>query len=683
MNMRKLKWILVIILALTLTFGFHLSSDAASTTSYTMTINAKGRYVRTQDAYLPDKTIVNMGLSSPQDMMFGDNDLLYIADTGNRRIVVYNTVTSTIDQEITHDDFGQPKGVFVSDRGVYVADSTANTVFWFDHLGNYIRQFDRPTTPSYADPNYNPNKVVVDNRGNVYIYGEGVKDGIIQLSNTGEFLGYFTSNKVQLSIVQQIYKLIFTEEQFEDFASRDPQSFSSLFIDKNSMIYTTTMGTFMNAIKKHNTQGGNIFANSRTIAREDTRDIYVDDQGIIYAAMEQGTIFIYTADGDFIFNFGASNFIEGQVNPDISGLFTKLASLAVDSKGGIWALDDRKNFVQSFKPTDYALQIYSALNLYNNRQYDESIAVWNEVLRLNQMSVIAHDNIAKTYLQQERYEEAMHHFELAGNRVGYSDAYWEVRNMGIQTALGVVLVLVVVLFVLSKTLSIVNHKTGKITLWMTPVRKFFDRKLLKDIFYIFRVMRHPMDSFYEIKKGHKATLTSAIILYFALFLVYLNYSINKGFIYQFIAAEDMDLSAIIIGFFSITLVLMISNYLDTSIHDGIGGMKQIFIMFIYAMGPLFIALVSTTILSYVLTYNEVFFLNIIMMIGFGWSFINVFLGITEIHDYSGKQAIKSILMTVLFTVIIAVVIIILVMMWEQLYLFLEALIKEAIRNVTQ
>ncbi|MDY0075090.1 MAG: YIP1 family protein [Acholeplasmataceae bacterium] len=681
--MRKLKWILVIILALTLTFGFHLSSDAASTTSYTMTINAKGRYVRTQDAYLPDKTIVNMGLSSPQDMMFGDNDLLYIADTGNRRIVVYNTVTSTIDQEITHDDFGQPKGVFVSDRGVYVADSTANTVFWFDHLGNYIRQFDRPTTPSYADPNYNPNKVVVDNRGNVYIYGEGVKDGIIQLSNTGEFLGYFTSNKVQLSIVQQIYKLIFTEEQFEDFASRDPQSFSSLFIDKNSMIYTTTMGTFMNAIKKHNTQGGNIFANSRTIAREDTRDIYVDDQGIIYAAMEQGTIFIYTADGDFIFNFGASNFIEGQVNPDISGLFTKLASLAVDSKGGIWALDDRKNFVQSFKPTDYALQIYSALNLYNNRQYDESIAVWNEVLRLNQMSVIAHDNIAKTYLQQERYEEAMHHFELAGNRVGYSDAYWEVRNMGIQTALGVVLVLVVVLFVLSKTLSIVNHKTGKITLWMTPVRKFFDRKLLKDIFYIFRVMRHPMDSFYEIKKGHKATLTSAIILYFALFLVYLNYSINKGFIYQFIAAEDMDLSAIIIGFFSITLVLMISNYLDTSIHDGIGGMKQIFIMFIYAMGPLFIALVSTTILSYVLTYNEVFFLNIIMMIGFGWSFINVFLGITEIHDYSGKQAIKSILMTVLFTVIIAVVIIILVMMWEQLYLFLEALIKEAIRNVTQ
>lgn len=680
--MRKVKLLLIVALSFVLLFGFSIQSEAASTTSYTMTINAKGQYVRTQDAYLPDKTLTNLGLSSPQDMMFGENDLLYIADTGNRRILVFNTITSTIFQTITHVDFQQPKGVFVSDRGVYVADSAADTVFWFELDGTFKRQFDRPTTPSYADPNYNPNKVVVDNRGNLYIHGDGVKDGIIQLSNTGEFLGYFTSNKVQLSLTQQIYKLIFTEEQFENFASRDPQTFSSLFIDQNSMIYTTTMGTFRNAIKKHNTQGGNIFANARTFAYEDTTDIYVDSQGIIYASMQVGTIFVYTADGDFIFNFGSSNYIEGQNNPDISGLFTKLTSLAIDSKGGIWALDDRKNFVQSFVPTDYALKIYQALNLYNARQYDQSIAIWNEVLTLNQMSVIAHDNIAKTYLQQEKYEDAMHHFELAGNRTGYSEAYWEVRNVGIQSALGFLIVGLVIFFVLSKSLQIVNNKTGKVTVWMKPVKTFFDHKLLKDIFYIFRVMRHPSDSFYEIKKGHRATLTSAVILYFIIFFIYLNYSINKGFIYQFIAAEDMDLSAIIIGFFSITMVLIISNYLDTSIHDGLGGLKQIFVMFIYSMGPLMISLLSTTILSFVLTYNEVFFLNIIMMIGLVWSFINVFLGIIEIHDYTARQTIKSLLMTVLFTVIIAVVIIILVMMWEQLYMFLEALIKEAIRNVT-
>lgn len=679
--MRKLKLMIIFILSITLVFGISFETQAASATSYTMTINAKGRYVRTQDAYLPDKTITVLGLSNPQDMMFGQDDLLYIADTGNRRIVVYNTVNNTVDQIITHPTFGQPKGVFVSNRGIYVADSTANTVFWFETDGTYIRQYDRPTTPSYADANFNPNKVVVDNRGNLYIHGDGVKDGIIQLSNSGEFLGYFTSNKVQLSITQQIYKLIFTEEQFENYASRDPQTFSSLFIDKNSMIYTTTMGSYRNAIKKHNTQGGNIFAGSRTFAYNDATDIYVDDQGIIYASMQTGTIFVYTADGDFIFNFGASNNIENQINPNISGLFTKLASVAVDSKGRVWALDDSKNFLQSFVPTEYALKIYEALSLYNARQYEQSVQVWDEVLRLNQMSVIAHDNIAKTYLQQERYEDAMYHFELAGNRTGYSEAYWEVRNVDIQSALGFLIIGLVLFLVTSKSLQVINHRTQKITTVMAPVKTFFDRKILKDLFYIFRVMRHPMDSFYEIKKGHRATLTSAIVLYVILFFIYLNFNINKGFIYQFVAAEDMDLSAIIIGFFSITLALVISNYLDTSINDGLGSLKQIFIMFIYAMGPLMLALLSTTMLSFVLTYNEVFFLDLLMIVGIGWSFINVFLGIIEVHDYTARQTIKSLLMTVLFTIIIAVIIIILVMMWEQLYMFLEALIKEVIRNV--
>lgn len=681
--MRTLKWLTILVLIFALSSIRFFEVDAAAATSYTMTLNAKGRFVRTQDAYLPANTITSLGLRTPLDMMFDENDVLYIADSDNRRIVIYDTKTNTVLPPITYAGFSKPKGVFVSDRGIYVADTTAEAVFRFDRNGNHLETFGRPTTPSFADTVYNPSKVVVDNRGNIYIYGEGVKDGIIQLSLDGEFLGYFTSNKVQLSFVQQIYKLVFSEEQFENFASRDPQTFSNLFIDKNSMIYTTTMGTYRNAIKKHNTQGGNIFAGSRTFSFDDARDIYVDEQGIIYAAMQNGSIFVYTPDGDFIFVFGSSNQVAGQLNVDISGLFSKLASVAVDSKGNIWALDDSKNFLQSFAPTEYATKIYHALDLYNTRQYGEAVIVWNDVLKLNQMSVIAHDNIAKSYLQQEKYEEAMYHFELAGNRVGYSEAYWEVRNVGIQSALGAVILILVAYVILSNTLSIVDRKTGKITLWTQPVRRFFDIPIVRDLFYVFRVMRHPMDSFYEIKKGHRGTILSTVILYVLLFLLYLNYSVNKGFIYQFVAIEDMDLSSIVLGFFMITGVLIISNYLDTSIHDGIGGLKQIFIMFIYSTGPLMVALLSTSLLSFVLTYNETFFLTFLMGGGMLWTFINLFLGIIETHDYSARQTVKSIFMTLLFSLIFVVVIIIIVMMWEQLYLFLDAIIKEVIRNVIQ
>jgi tetratricopeptide (TPR) repeat protein len=675
-KMRLLTFIVLIFASLLISVS---TAHGAAATSYTMTFNAKFDYVRTQDAYLPDKTIINLNLKSAQDMYFDENDILFISDTDNKRIIKYDPSTNTILQEITYAPMVKPTGIFVSERGIYIADPTAATIFRFDLDGNYVEQFDRPTTPSFADTPYNPNKVVVDNRGNLYIYGEGVKDGIIQLTNTGEFSGYFTSNKVQLSFTQQVYKVIFSEEQFEEFAARDPRTFANIFIDKDMMIYTVTGGTYRNAIKKHNTQGGNIFD---TFSTDRARDVYVDENGIVYAGMENGLIFVYTREGEFIFNFGSSNFLEGQINPDISGLFTKLSAIAVDSTGKLYALDESKNFLQSFVKTEYTEKIYQALDLYNDRNYEEAIVLWEDVLKLNQMSVIAHNNIAKSYLQQEDYEQAMYHFELAGNRSGYSEAYWEVRNVGIQQALGAVIILIVVLYITMKVVAIVDHKTGKIHLMMQPVKNYLDKKLLKDIFYFFRVMRHPLDSFYEMKKGHKTTWYSAVILYVLIFLSFINYSVNKGFIYQFVAVEDMDIWSLILGFFGITLMLIISNYLDTSIHDGIGGIKQIFIMFVYALGPLLIALNVTALLSHVLTYNETFFLSLIMNVGFVWSFINVFLGIIETHDYTARQAIKSIIMTIVFSLIMVVVIILMIMMWEQLYQFIQALLKEAIRNAT-
>ena len=60
---------------------------ASQATSYTYTLDENGYFVRTQDAYLPDKTITTLKLSAPQDLFIDKNNMLYIADTGNKRIV--------------------------------------------------------------------------------------------------------------------------------------------------------------------------------------------------------------------------------------------------------------------------------------------------------------------------------------------------------------------------------------------------------------------------------------------------------------------------------------------------------------------------------------------------------------------------------------------------------------------
>ncbi len=674
--MKHIKKIIIFVLLFSLTLLTSQMSYASSATSYTMTLNAKGQYVRTQDAYLPARTTMDLQLSAPEDMIFDKDGYLWIADTNNKRIVKYDTYEDVIVSTITHPDFRAPKGVFVSDRGVYVADSSAAKVFRFDALGTLIETFGRPESVSFSDTNFAPNKLVVDNRGNIYIYGEGVSSGIIQLSNSGEFLGFFTTNRIQLSPIQEFQRLIFSEDQFDSLVGRDPQTFSSIFIDKNSMIYTTTMSTFRGAVKKHNTQGGNIFGN--VLAFDDARDLYVDNQGIVYAGMQSGVIFVYDQTGAFIFNFGASTF--GGTNDDIAGVFSRLSAIAVRSDGFVFALDDNKSFLQSFEPTEYATEIYRAIGLYEARQYADAVAAWKDVLKLNQMSVIAHNNIAKSYLQMEKYELAMYHFELAGNRGGYSDASWEVRNMAIQSSLGTFIIVSALVYISYAVLQKVDKKTGKITIFMQPVKSFLNKKFIKDMFYMFKVMRHPVDSFDDLKRGHKGSLLASSILYVLIFIVFIVFNTSKGFIYQFIAIEDLDITALMLGFLAVTLLFIVCNYLDTSINDGIGTIKQIFMMFVYALGPLFIALILVTVLSHVLTYNEVFFLDFIMNVGVVWTVVQIFLGISETHEYTGKQTLRSMIMSILFALIVVVIMIIIITMWQQLYLFIEAILKEAIRN---
>ena len=162
-----------------------------------------------------------------------------------------------------------------------------------------------------------------------------MSSGIIQLSNTGEFLGFFTTNQVKLSLTQQFYKLILSQDQFDRLALRSPATFSSLFIDKNSMIYTSTMSTKTNAIKKHNVQGGNMF--KETVSGDDTRDIYVDDQGIVFAGTQTGAIYVYDATGEFIFSFGVRKNTGPRQTEDIKGLFSSLSAIAIREDGYVFA----------------------------------------------------------------------------------------------------------------------------------------------------------------------------------------------------------------------------------------------------------------------------------------------------------------------------------------------------------
>ena len=641
--MRKLwKKSSALFLALIFTVMAVLPVAASQATSYTYTMDDQSEMVRTQDAYLPDRTITDLGLSDPEDMIIDDNNQAYIVDTGNRRIVIFDLNTEKVvkvinKQTVESKDFtgfDTPKGIFRTNEGeIYVADTGAKTVFRFTKDFEYVRRYDRPTAPIFADTNYEPSKVAVDSGNNLYIVSEGVYAGIIQLANTGEFLGSFTSNKATLTPQQVFLKIIYTKEQQKKSAALNtlPSTFSNVYVDKKGTAYSVCMGKGGDLLKKHSTNGKNMF-NGAIISSDAFTDVTADDNGIIYASDSKGFIWVYTNSGEVIFSLG-----EQAEDTDISGLFSSLTTIAVDRDGNIWTADGKKGFLQSFTPTEYATTIFKALDEYENGDYDDALKDWNYVLQLNQMSVLAHNGVAKAYFNAEKYDKAMEHFEIAGNRDGYSDAFWEVRNKSIQKWLGTVLVILIILIALKVIIGFIDKNKiikkkkralGKV-LKNTPV--------IGEIGYAFKCAKHPIDRYYDIRVHKNGSMIAATIIYIVFFGVYMLYQTSKGFIYQYTKVEDMDMGAVVVGFFAILILFIVCNYLVTSITDGDGTLKQVYMIPAYGLMPVMICMLATIGMSYVLTYNESFILTVIMIIGLVWSIAVIFEGLSTVHDYDFKN----------------------------------------------
>ena len=209
--MKRIKILAVILLSTVL---FAVPASAARSTAYTYTISVDGDYIRTQDAYIPSRTYLNeCDLSGPQDV-FIKNNIMYVADTGNSRIVIYDTETDKF-REFKYSEFLKPMGVFVDGDGeMYVADSEAQAVFVFGSDETLKLKIGRPDSILFGSQSeYKPKNVVVSSQKNIFVVGLGSYEGIMQFDKNGEFQGYFAANKRTLTAFERLQQLVLNEEQ--------------------------------------------------------------------------------------------------------------------------------------------------------------------------------------------------------------------------------------------------------------------------------------------------------------------------------------------------------------------------------------------------------------------------------------------------------------------------------------
>lgn len=186
---------------------------------------------------------------------------------------------------------------------------------------------------------------------------------------------------------------------------------------------------------------------------------------------------------------------------------------------------------------------------------------------------------------------------------------------------------------------------------------------------------YPIDGYYYLKRGIKGSVVSATILYLISFLAFALDNMAKAFIFNTSSLSESFLTVVSLFFASVILWNM-GNYMVSTINEGEGSFKNIFIMTAYALMPYWLFTVIKVVISYALTSNEAFVLTVLSVLGIAWSAILLVTGLIEIHNYSFKETVKNIVLTVFAMLLAIVAVAIMYLIWTQLISFLKELFME-------
>lgn len=442
-------------------------------TAYKGTLDSsmKGRIVITDK----DFNLIN----AVEYLDFSDKDAAEWLSEQNAKLAD-GRLGETEHKKITNLYFNGPTGVFVDDDDmIYVADNANDRVVAFFHevdgngvgYGRVVHVYTRPDADVYdANTTFNPSKVLVDAAKNVYICITTITKGAVVFSREGEFNGYFGANRVEATadvLLNAFWKLIFTREQIKKMQRNVPVEIANFDIDDDNFIYTVTetKNADTDIIKKLNSAGTNIFINlgysdytfgdyltkyyrGRTYTSQIT-DVDIGDAGVINLLdLETGRVFQYDNECNLLFIFGGKG--------SQKGTFTVVN--AVESMGtNVYVLDGRKSSITCFKQTEFGAIVHEAIELFNKGKYEEARGPWEEALRRDSNYWLAYIGLGNAYLNEGKYEEAMDYF-MYNSKSGYNDAFKGWRMDFVRDNFTVIAAIVVGALVLVYVISIYRGK---------------------------------------------------------------------------------------------------------------------------------------------------------------------------------------------------------------------------------
>lgn len=628
-------------------------------------------------------------LDAPADMYVDEHDNLYILDSGNGRIIKTDSnfnLVSVIDTFTTEDgtktSLNNPQGLCVTDDGeVYICDTYNNRIIVCDQTGAIRKIHYKPDTTLISESLvFLPKKIEVTDTGDMYIVADGLVDGALVITENDEYMGYFGTDAVTLTsdvIKVAFWKMIMTDEQISKMMSPQPVPFDNMYLDGDFLYTATTYIRDNDQIRKVNPAGNNLFAGNQygeaysggigsDYEQAAFIDVNVSEESFFYALDKTFCkIFMYNQDNELLMIFGGDG--------DTLGKFTN--PVAIESIGRkVAVLDISKRSITVFEPTYYGNQIMNGSYRYEHGDYEGALEPWNEVLKLNVNSELAYRGIARAEYLSGDYKSAMEHYEAAYDKDGYSEARQKYRTQYVSEHFSVfmvaILAIAAVLFVFAKNKKKIYAKCGFQTLEETGYAG------MKKWKYPFYNLIHPSDGMNEMRYNKKESLSLAILfmaLWYVSAVVIRQY---EDFVFNGTNKNDINIFMILATTVGIALVGCIANWAITTLVDGKGTFRNIFIYCAYSFIPSAVAAFIVTFISQYMILTEAVFVQAILLIGYVWTGILLFMGMMTVHSFTFKKTVVMLLLTLVGMLLIVFLLMLMAVLYSQVSSFLTTIMYE-------
>ena len=184
----------------------------------------------------------------------------------------------------------------------------------------------------------------------------------------------------------------------------------------------------------------------------------------------------------------------------------------------------------------------------------------------------------------------------------------------------------------------VRADDGKAKAWLSRYRQ--------SLRYALYVITHPFDGFWDLiheKKGSIAAANTFLILFLlirVLKLIATNFQFISAPIQHINVFEEMG--SLLLPF----IVLCVANWAMTTLFEGKGRFKDIYMGMCYALVPYILIQLPMILVSNMLTFEEGSLYSVMLSVSVIWCFFLVFVGLMEIHDYGPGKTFIFLIVTV-------------------------------------